>query len=117
MKPITSPIAWTAALGLLVLSLASGPVGCGVPSSQVRTTPNTGYVVFKATIAIALWGGTAIGYWLMPLNWIERLWAFVAAAFLVIAAPATDEIGLGMAAAFFAWVFLQSRRGGGMAAA
>ncbi|MCA9774000.1 MAG: PEGA domain-containing protein [Myxococcales bacterium] len=63
MKPITSPIAWTAALGLLVLSLASGPVGCGVPSSQVRTTPNTGYVVFKvkpeeATVYV---DGAAIG--------------------------------------------------------
>jgi TRAP transporter 4TM/12TM fusion protein len=71
---------------------------------------DTAYVVFKATIAIALWGGTAIGYWLMPLNWIERLWAFVAAAFLVIAAPATDEIGLGMAALLCLWHVLRVRR-------
>jgi TRAP transporter 4TM/12TM fusion protein len=71
---------------------------------------DTGYIVFKATIAIALWGGTAIGYWLAPLNWIERLWAFVAASFLVVAAPATDEIGLGMTVLLCAWHVLRVRR-------
>ncbi len=70
---------------------------------QGGTWWDTGYIVFKAVIAIALWGGTAIGYWLAPLNWFERLWAFVAAAFLVVAAPATDEIGLGLAAALGLW--------------
>jgi TRAP transporter 4TM/12TM fusion protein len=79
---------------------------------QGGTWWDTGFIVFKAVIAIALWGGTAIGFWLTPLNWFERLWAFVAAAFLVVAAPATDEIGLGLAAVLVLWhVFrLRARR-------
>ena len=76
---------------------------------QGGTWWDTGYIVFKAVLAIALWGGTAIGYWLAPLNWFERLWAFVAAAFLVIAAPATDEIGLGLAAALGLWHLFRLR--------
>jgi TRAP transporter 4TM/12TM fusion protein len=70
---------------------------------QGGTGWDTAYVVFKAVVAIMLWGGTAIGYWLAPLNWFERLWAFVAAAFLVVAAPLTDEIGLGMTLALGLW--------------
>ncbi len=77
---------------------------------QTGTWWDTGYVVFKALVAITLWGGVAIGYWLAPLAWYERLWAFVAAAFLVVAAPATDEIGLGMTAAFCLWHLVRVRR-------
>ncbi len=76
---------------------------------QGGTWWDTGYVVLKAVIAIALWGGTAIGHWLGPLNLFERAWAFTAAAFLVAAAPATDEIGLGMAAALCAWHLFRLR--------
>jgi len=76
---------------------------------QGGTWIDTGYVVFKAVVAILLWGGTAIGYWLAPLNWIERLWAFVAAAFLVAALPLTDEIGLGLGAALAAWHLVRHR--------
>ena len=39
-----------------------------------------GYVLFKAILAIVLWGGAAIGFWLAPLNWLERAIAFTAAA-------------------------------------
>jgi TRAP-type uncharacterized transport system fused permease subunit len=70
---------------------------------QGGTWWDTGYVVLKATVAIALWGGTAIGYWLAPLNWFERAWAFAAACFLVVALPSTDEIGLGMTLALVLW--------------
>ncbi len=77
---------------------------------QGGTWWDTGYVVFKALIAIALWGGTAIGFWLAPLNWFERLWAFVAAAFLVAALPISDEIGLGMALVLVVWHGLRARR-------
>jgi TRAP-type uncharacterized transport system fused permease subunit len=76
---------------------------------QGGTWWDTGYVVLKALLAIALWGGTAIGFWLAPLNWFERVWAFAAAAFLVVAAPVTDEIGIGMAAALLAWHMLRLR--------
>jgi TRAP transporter 4TM/12TM fusion protein len=76
---------------------------------QGGTLWDTGYVVFKAVLAILLWGGTAIGYWLAPLRWFERLWAFVAAAFLVVAAPVTDEIGLGMTVALVLWHVIRTR--------
>jgi TRAP transporter 4TM/12TM fusion protein len=61
------------------------------------------YVVFKAVVAIILWGGAAIGYWLAPLRWFERAFAFAAAAFLIVALPLTDEIGLAMAALLVVW--------------
>jgi TRAP transporter 4TM/12TM fusion protein len=67
------------------------------------------WIAFKAVVAIVLWGGTAIGYWYGPLQWWERLWAFVAAACLVAALPITDEIGLGLAAALGVWHFLRLR--------
>ncbi|MGP1683654.1 MAG: TRAP transporter permease, partial [Giesbergeria sp.] len=70
----------------------------------------TVFVVFKAVVAILLWGGAAIGYWLAPLAWWERVWALVAAGFLVAALPATDEIGLGMAAAMALWHGVRMRR-------
>ncbi|MBU2409162.1 MAG: TRAP transporter fused permease subunit, partial [Gammaproteobacteria bacterium] len=76
---------------------------------QGGTWWDTGYVVVKAIIAIVLWGGAAIGFWLSPLRWFERVWAFVAAAFLVVAAPATDEIGLGMTVALAVWHLLRQR--------
>ena len=77
---------------------------------QGGTWWDTGYIVFKALVAIALWGCTAIGFWLAPLNWFERLWAFVAAAFLVLALPISDEIGLGMALVLVVWHVLRARR-------
>ncbi|HEX5640400.1 MAG TPA: TRAP transporter permease [Burkholderiaceae bacterium] len=76
---------------------------------QGGTWFDTGYVVVKAIIAILLWGGAAIGYWMAPLNWIERIWGFVAAAFLVAALPMTDEIGLGLATALAVWHFVRLR--------
>jgi TRAP transporter 4TM/12TM fusion protein len=76
---------------------------------QGGTWWDTGYVFMKAVLAITLWGGAAIGYWLAPLNWFERIWAFVAAAFLVVAAPVTDEIGIGMALVLLAWHLLRIR--------
>ncbi len=68
------------------------------------------YIVFKAIIAILLWGGAATGYWIQPLAWWERVWALVAAGFLVAALPATDEIGLGMARLLAAWHALRVRQ-------
>ena len=68
------------------------------------------YVVFKALLAIWLWGCTAIGYWLGPMSWLERLWAFVAAALLVAAVPLTDELGFLASAAFLFWHVWRHRR-------
>ncbi|HEX2137420.1 MAG TPA: TRAP transporter fused permease subunit, partial [Microvirga sp.] len=56
------------------------------------------YITFKATLALALWGAAAIGYFRGPALWWERILAAVAAGFLVLALPVTDEIGFGLAA-------------------
>jgi TRAP transporter 4TM/12TM fusion protein len=61
------------------------------------------YVTFKALVAIALWGGAAIGYLRGPLNWTERIVALAAAALLVAAVPWTDEAGFALGAALIAW--------------
>jgi TRAP transporter 4TM/12TM fusion protein len=74
------------------------------------TVPGVAYAVFKTVVAIALWGGVAIGYWLRPLSWIERALAFVAAALLIAAVPLTDQLGFGLAALLFAWHALRTRR-------
>ncbi len=77
---------------------------------QGGTWMDTSYVVFKALVAIVLWGGAAIGYWMGPLAWWERTWAFLAAACLVVAAPITDEVGLTAAAALLAWHLWRLRK-------
>jgi TRAP-type uncharacterized transport system fused permease subunit len=61
------------------------------------------YITFKVLVAVGLWGVAAVGYWLAPVNWLERAFAFVAAAFLIAAVPLTDEIGFALAALFAAW--------------
>ncbi len=68
------------------------------------------YIVFKATLAIFLWGSAAIGYLWSPLSLIERLVAAGAAFSLVVALPATDELGFAAAAMFVAWHWVRSRK-------
>ncbi len=70
----------------------------------------TVYIVFKAVVAIVLWGAGAIGYLAAPLNWAERVFVVAAACFLVAALPLTDEIGLGAAALFLLWHVWRLRR-------
>ncbi|MDN6883513.1 TRAP transporter permease [Variovorax sp. CAN2819] len=82
---------------------------------QGGTWLDTGYVVVKAIAAILLWGGATLGYWVGPLRWYERIWAFTAAGFLVAALPATDEIGIGMTAALMLLHGLKQRRARGAA--
>jgi TRAP transporter 4TM/12TM fusion protein len=67
------------------------------------------YITIKALLAIGLWGIAATGYWLAPVNWIERLYAFTAAALLIAAVPLTDEIGFAASAAFAAWHLFRAR--------
>ncbi len=57
----------------------------------------TVYVIFKASLAIGLWGMGTIGFWRTRFFIWERVVAFVAGAALVLALPITDEIGLGLA--------------------
>jgi TRAP-type uncharacterized transport system fused permease subunit len=68
------------------------------------------YIVFKALLAIGMWGAGAIGFLFAPLNWFERIFAIVAASFLVVALPLTDEIGLGAIALFLVWHAWRTRR-------
>lgn len=67
------------------------------------------YVVVKTVIAIGLWGAAAIGYLRAPLNWLERIFAFAAAALLVAAVPLTDEAGFVLSALFIVWHVLRTR--------
>jgi TRAP transporter 4TM/12TM fusion protein len=68
------------------------------------------YVVGKALLAIGLWGGAAIGFLLGPINALERVVAFAAAALLVAALPLTDELGFAACGAFVLWHWLRVRR-------
>jgi TRAP transporter 4TM/12TM fusion protein len=65
------------------------------------------YVTFKALVAIGLWGAAMVGYLWAPLGRIERVFAVVAACFLVSALPLTDAIGFVMAGGF---ALLEARR-------
>lgn len=75
------------------------------------------YVVFKALVAIALWGAGATGYLFKRMNPFERIYVIAAAALLVMAAPITDQIGLVAAGVFVAWHLWRARRGNAPAAA
>jgi TRAP-type uncharacterized transport system fused permease subunit len=68
------------------------------------------YIIFKALVAIALWGAAAIGHLRGPLNWWERTVAFAAAALLVATIPLTDEAGFAVGAALFAWHVWRTRK-------
>jgi TRAP transporter 4TM/12TM fusion protein len=68
------------------------------------------YIVIKASLAMVLWGVASVGYFLKPLAWWERIWAAVAAGFLVAAIPLTDEIGFVLSALFVGFHLWQSRR-------
>jgi TRAP transporter 4TM/12TM fusion protein len=72
----------------------------------------TVWVVFKALVAIALWGMGAIGFLSVRMNWFERVWAILAAMLLVAAVPMTDELGLAAAALLVGWHMWHARRGG-----
>ncbi len=68
------------------------------------------YVIIKAVIAIGLWGATAVGHLGRPLNLFERAWCAIAASLLVVALPATDQMGFALSALFVAWNLWSLRR-------
>lgn len=68
------------------------------------------YIVFKACIAIALWGAAAVGFLMGPLAWWERVLATAAAFSLVLAIPLTDEIGMALAILFIVQHAWRTRR-------
>ncbi|WP_114649047.1 TRAP transporter permease [Pseudothauera hydrothermalis] len=70
------------------------------------------WIVFKALVAIGLWGVAAIGYLWQPVSWPLRIWAFLSALCLVAALPITDEIGLISTALLLGVLIWQKRRAG-----
>ncbi|MFA6313035.1 MAG: TRAP transporter permease [Sterolibacterium sp.] len=68
------------------------------------------YIVFKAILAVVLWGAAAIGYLKAALNWPERIFSASAALMLVVALPLTDEIGFALGAGFIGWHWLRRGR-------
>jgi len=84
---------------------------------QGGTLLDTAYMIFRAIVAIVLWGAAAIGYLRAPINWAERVFAFVAAGFLVYAVPWTDPVGFALPALFVVWHVVRSRRTGVVPAA
>ncbi len=81
------------------------PTGAGGTLDVVAV----GYVIVKAVLAIGLWGAAAIGFVRGPLNAVERVWAFAAAALLVAAVPLTDQCGFAAAVAFIGWHWMRTR--------
>jgi TRAP transporter 4TM/12TM fusion protein len=67
------------------------------------------YMIVKAVLAVTLWGITATGYFLRPVNWLERIVAFASAALLVVEYPWTDPIGFTACLAFLAYEYWSSR--------
>jgi TRAP transporter 4TM/12TM fusion protein len=57
-----------------------------------------GYVVFKAGLAVALWGAAFVGFLLGPMAFWERALAFLAGLSLVLTLPWTDQAGFALAA-------------------
>ncbi|WP_428558418.1 TRAP transporter permease [Pseudolabrys sp.] len=67
------------------------------------------YMIVKAVIAVTLWGVTAIGYFLRPVGWPERIIAFLSAVLLVLEYPWTDPIGFVCCGAFVAYQIWRGR--------
>lgn len=68
------------------------------------------YIVFKAVLAIILWGAAATGFLLTRLNLFERVYLVVAAALLVWANETSDFIGGAATGLFLLWHVWQMRR-------
>jgi len=113
-----APIAGVSGLKISIQALRVAIAGFIVPFMAVYSPAlmlqsgdwlDTSWIVFKALVAIAMWGAGAIGFLITPLNWTERVLAIGSASLLVVALPLTDELGLGLIAAFLAWHVWRSR--------
>ncbi|WP_371136176.1 TRAP transporter permease [Devosia sp.] len=89
----------------------------GELSAAIGFWPAVVYVVFKALLAIGLWGVAVVGFLHRRMGWPERLLAMAAAFLLVAALPLTDGVGLALVAVFIAWQVWSTRRDGPASAA
>ncbi|WP_336070661.1 TRAP transporter permease [Nitratireductor rhodophyticola] len=71
--------------------------------------PAVVYIVFKALLAIALWGAAVIGFLRSKLAVWERILAAAAAFTLIAALPITDELGFALAALFLGQHWYRTR--------
>ncbi|MCK9213360.1 TRAP transporter permease [Rhodoferax sp.] len=113
-----APIAGTSGLKISIQALRVAIAGFIVPFMAVYSPAlmlqsgdwlDTSWIVFKALVAIAMWGAGAIGFLVTRLNPVERAVAIGAASLLVVALPFTDELGLGLIAVFVVWHVWRSR--------
>lgn len=113
-----APIAGVSGLKISIQALRVAIAGFIVPFMAVYSPAlmlqsgdwlDTTWIVFKALVAIAMWGAGAIGFLVTRLNLAERVVAIGSASLLVVALPLTDELGLGLIALFVAWHVWRSR--------
>lgn len=113
-----APIAGVSGLKISIQALRVAIAGFIVPFMAVYSPAlmlqsgnwlDTTWIVFKALVAIAMWGAGAIGFLITRLNMVERVVAIGSASLLVVALPLTDELGLGLIAVFIAWHVWRSR--------
>ncbi len=81
----------------------------GAIAATIGYWPAVAYILFKALLAIALWGTAVIGHLRGPVEWPLRLLALGGAGSLVVALPITDEIGFGVAALVLGWHWWRTR--------
>ena len=82
----------------------------GPLAAAIGYWPAVAYIVAKTLLAIGLWGAAVIGWVGRPVPWPLRALAVAAAGTLVAALPATDAIGLALAALVAGGVWLSGRR-------
>ncbi|MDD3937407.1 TRAP transporter permease [Rhodoferax sp.] len=113
-----APIAGVSGLKISIQALRVAIAGFIVPFMAVYSPAlmlqsgdwvDTSWIVFKALVAIAMWGAGAIGFLITRLNLVERVVAIASASLLVVALPLTDELGLGLIAVFIVWHVWRSR--------
>ena len=114
-----SSIAKESHMKIAVTATKIGLAGYVVPFMAVYTPAlmlqggtwfDTAYVLAKAVISVALWGGAASAWLIGPMNWPERIWATAAAFMLVLALPITDEVGFALSASLLVFHWWKTRR-------
>ncbi|WP_157017958.1 TRAP transporter permease [Mesorhizobium xinjiangense] len=82
----------------------------GPLADMIGYWPAVAYIIFKASLAIALWGAAVIGFLRVRLAAWERVLAAAAAFTLIAALPVTDEIGFALAVLFLGLNWYRARR-------
>lgn len=73
------------------------------------TLPEVIWVVFTAVTGMIAIGAGIIGYWMRPMNWIERVLAIISGLLLIYPEGISDVVGLIMFAGLFAVQFIYKK--------